>query len=829
MYALNCVVVFCVRLVKLTGRGYVIRLGREHRVRIGAGVFRRALVVLVALVVCLGLASAGAEAAVSVVAPALGTPGHGAGLSAQRALVRQELATREHTASSGQAAADAARVRGMSVSQRRALVAQARAAAERPVTPAASVASPAAPYEASPRSAVSAAAPSMSAVASSSSLSASPAASGDSGSPTFTWLTGPGGVVVNCDQVCESLATVVPGEPLTVSTDVFNSSDPPVSEQVQVTWTQQCGQSSAAIATQTVTAPSIFGTSPAVVASAPFTALTACAGQDVASDISDVTPEYQVAATATVVGGSAGSTDDDLFWIDVPLSELIACPGSLDSAGAGNPQGNCGDPVDTASGAFADSFTDATVRSAGYPLVIARSYSSADSASGSLGPGWSLPWEARLSVAASTGDVTFTAENGDAYVYEPALGGGFYRPPGALSKLSETTGSSGSVTGYKLTAPDNHVLKFSASGQLTAEVDPTGRGLAFAYGSSGQVSSITTASGGTVTLTYSGSLLSQAALPDGNDVTYGYTGGLLTSVTDPDGDTANYGYDASGLLASVQDPDGNYTARNTYNASGQVTSQEDGAGNVTGFSYTTTSGGLAEADVTGPDGGITSHVYDDGLLDQVTGPLGDTTGYVYSDRLQPQVVTDPLGHVTTTYYDDNGDVHGVMDPLGNEPEWSYSGFDMTSSENAAFNAASFAYNSLNEVTSATSPAGEKTTFTYDSAGNLVSSVDPRGNASGATASKYTTAYAYNTTGLLASVTNPDGGVTRYTYDPMGYPLTVTDPEGNVTTYAYDSDERVTSVTAPSGAVTRVRVRRGGEPGHAHRPGRQHLDGRLRRR
>ena len=81
------------------------------------------------------------------------------------------------------------------------------------------------------------------------------------------------------------------------------------------------------------------------------------------------------------------------------------------------------------------------------------------------------------------------------------------------------------MTGYKLTAPDNHVLKFSASGQLTAEDDPTGRGLAFAYESSGQVSSITIASGGTVTLTYSGSLLSQAALPDGNDITYGYTGG----------------------------------------------------------------------------------------------------------------------------------------------------------------------------------------------------------------------------------------------------------------------------------------------------------------
>ena len=254
----------------------------------------------------------------------------------------------------------------MSVSQKRALVAQARAATQRPVTPAASVASPAAPYEASPASAVSAAAPSVSAVGLVEFFVGFPGGVGGLGVADLYVADGPGrgggelrpGLREPCDGRARGAAD---GQHRRVQLQ-----RPAGVGQVQVTWTQECGQSSATIATQTVTAPSIFGTSPAVVASAPFTALTACAGQDVASDISDVTPEYQVAATATVVGGSAGSTDDDLFWIDVPLSELIACPGSLDSAGAGNPQGNCGDPVDTASGAFADSFTDATVRSAGY-------------------------------------------------------------------------------------------------------------------------------------------------------------------------------------------------------------------------------------------------------------------------------------------------------------------------------------------------------------------------------------------------------------------------------------------------------------------------------
>jgi YD repeat-containing protein len=115
------------------------------------------------------------------------------------------------------------------------------------------------------------------------------------------------------------------------------------------------------------------------------------------------------------------------------------------------------------------------------------------------------------------------------------------------------------------------------------------------------------------------------------------TGGRLTSVTTPSGasgEKTTYAY-TSGRLTSIQDPDGNLAARNTYNASGQVTSQQDAAGNLTSFSYTTTSGGLPETDVTSPDGGITTAVFGGGALLETVAPLTGTTSYVLGGFPEP--------------------------------------------------------------------------------------------------------------------------------------------------------------------------------------------------
>jgi YD repeat-containing protein len=503
---------------------------------------------------------------------------------------------------------------------------------------------------------------------------------------------------------------------------------------------------------------------------APGEPVTASAG--VWTDDPDPTSEDQVQVTWTVSCGTGAPVTVTTQTVTAP--EFLEADGALTSAsfdvGANCPQLDQLEVLATATVVGQTTSTD----------------SSAVTAAGPMGPGWSLPWQSSLAVQ-DNGDVILTAENGDQYHYVSNGDGTFSAPSGPRSVLAAVI-SGTAVTGYTLTAPDNHV------------------------------------------------------------VGYGYTGGRLTSATTPggaSGEKSTYAYSAAGLLASIQDPDGNFRVRNTYDSSGRVTSQEDGTGAVTTFSYTTAGDGLAETDVTHPGGGITTDLYSGQMLLESIDALGGAIQYVYNQYLEPIAVTDPLGNITTSAYDSNGNLTSQTDPLGNVQTWTYDSHDnLTKYANPGGHVYGDTYNAMDEPTSMVVPggtAGETTTYTYDAAGNLTSSVDPRGNATGASAASFTSTYSYNTAGQLTSVTNPDGDVTATTYDSMGFPLTITDPLGHLTTYAYNSAEEVASVSAPDGGITKyaydlagnmitrtdprqpvldLRLRRRQPAGQGHRPARQ---------
>jgi RHS repeat-associated protein len=740
----------------------------------------------VALLMCL----AGAVAAPPSARAAAGAPSASpaAALTARRALVRKDASP-----ASEQAAGRAAQAR-LNASLRNQSPAKLRAVAAQEKAAAAQMGSPATGMTRSPLFNV----PAPSAV---------PAASSeDAGEALNTVVTGPGGAVLEstCLESCISTSMVAPGEPVTVSTQAFNDSDPPVSEQVQLVFQQLCGTTFETMATTTVTAPSSFGAGGIAAGGAPASASFAIdpASCD-ESPISGGEPNYLMDIVATVVGGIAGTSNFSFFYGSFPSSQTQGCPCAPDSSGAAAAQDFRGDAVDTATGAYADSFTDASTNSPGIPLAVRRNYSSGVTAAGPLGPGWTMPWFASLAVNSSTGTVTFRSENGSQYAYTSNGDGGLTAPLGVRSVLAEVTGSSGSVTGYKLTTPAQDVLSFTASGRLTSDVDATGRGLTLAYGSSGQLSSVTDAAGHEATLTYSGSLLSGIALPNGTSISYGYAGGLLTSVVTPggaSGATTKYTYTAAGLLASIVNPDSTTVLQNTYNSAGQVTSVEDGTRASTTFSYTTVNG-LNETDTTDPDGGVWTDVYDGGMLLQTIDPRDGTTEYVVNNFTEPTQVTDPLGHVTTLTYDDNGNLESQTDPLGHEQSWTYDASNnLLTSTDGNGHTTTLTYNAMDQITSVTSASGGEATYSYDSAGDLASSVDPRGNVSGATASSFTSTYAYSA-GLLASVTNPAGDRESFTYTAMGFPATATGAAGHVTSYGYNGQQQLASVTGPDGGVT----------------------------
>jgi RHS repeat-associated protein len=598
-----------------------------------------------------------------------------------------------------------------------------------------------------------------------------------------------------------------PGEVITATVAMYNTST--TSKRMDVSWSVSCnGIYTNYNLRQVVTAPpapggnagGVQGGLASFTYKVPSPGSKGCTGVSVAGAAGQ---NLWIFAWGTLVGGSStygeGFVDYD---VKVGAGQFAGCPASPDAAWEYEAQYVCEDPVDSASGTFSGTFTDASLQSPGYPLAITRSYSSAVNASESMGPGWSLPWQASLSVK-SSGTVVFTDENGDTFDYVSSKGA-FVAPPGPRSVLAAVR-SGKTVTGYTLTTPDNDVLTFSPAGGLKSIKDATGRGITLGYSGS-LVTSLTDAAGQKASLSYASGHLTKITLPDKAAITYGYTEGRLTSVTTPgDGSrqTSTYAYTAQGLLASIKDADGNYQVRNTYDSAGQVTRQEDGTGAVTTFSYTKTSGGLDETDVTYPDGGITTDVYGGGMLLKSIDPLGGTTSYVYNRFFEPTVITDPLGHVTTSIYDASGNLTSQVDPLGDAQDWTYDSHNnLTQYLDADLKSTAYTYNPMDEPTSVTVPGGGKTTFAYDSAGSLISSVDPRGNAPGGDPARYRTTYTYNRSGELASVTSPDGDTTATTYDAMGYPLTVTDPLGHVTRYGYDSADQLTSVTAPGGGVTR---------------------------
>jgi RHS repeat-associated protein len=525
-------------------------------------------------------------------------------------------------------------------------------------------------------------------------------------------------------------------------------------------------------------------------------------------------PNAIVQAFSQISGGNQDPNNteqgDDsstaFFWENgqetgiAPPAEGNGAPCVPDSAGPGQSTGYGGDPVNTLEGECAETATDAALQTPGYPLVVQRNYSTAlAGSSGPLGPGWTMPWFASLSINATTGNATFNAENGDQFTYVSDGGGTFSAPPGARSVLTQL--SSGD---YTLTTQQQDVLTFSSAGQLLSEVDSTGRGLTMTY-SSGELTSVTDAAGQVVTLAYTSGLLTKITLPNGQAITYGYTGGLLTSAAIPGGSagyTTKYAYNSADLLTTITDANGNVALQNTYNAQDQVASQTNGAGAVTQFSYTTTSTGLTETDVTDPNGGIWTYLYGGNVLLETIDPLGHETQYAYNLFLEPVEVTDPLGGFNTLSYDESGNLLSETDPLGNIEQWTYDGSNnMLSFTDGNLNTWSYTYNSLDEVTSVTDPAGDEATYVYNGSGELTSSVDPRGNVSGANAASYTTTYTYNPAGELATETNPDSGKSSFSYNSMGYLTSTTDPAGRVTSYSFDSDERLTAVTAPDGGKT----------------------------
>ncbi len=489
-------------------------------------------------------------------------------------------------------------------------------------------------------------------------------------------------------------------------------------------------------------------------------------------------------------------------------------PGIQDAPKGSNPAWvNCGcgartagDPVDTSTGYFGDTFTDLTTPGRGKALEFTRSYAEsiadphgpngAAAQDGPFGWGWTFSYDLSTSTDSATGNVVVHQEDGSqveftdtAGVYAPAV-------PRFDAALVKNGGS------YVYTRRGASLYTFdAATGRLTAESDLAGSkasppyATTLTYDGAGHLAKVTDPAGRAYTLAWTGNHVTGLTDTAGRQVTYGYdTEGNLTDVLGAgttrtpsvkDDDHAQYGYaPGTHLMTSMRTPvdyggpAGAVTAM-TYDTAERVTRQADPDGGATTFTY-------------GPDGGLAAG------QTLTTDPAGHKTLDTYQNRL---LVSETKGYGTP----DVGTSSYTYDPVT---------LGVTGETDPDGGLRTFTYDDHGNRTSASDPLGLTTDYAYDDAGNLVETIDPAGVAvvnqydqdghipAGAAGERVlTSSTATKANNVVESTTGNFGAAPLRTvntfYDDAAHPgdrTRVADPKGGTTTTAYDGFGDVVSVT-----------------------------------
>ncbi|BDO42095.1 hypothetical protein CELD12_15850 [Cellulomonas sp. NTE-D12] len=363
----------------------------------------------------------------------------------------------------------------------------------------------------------------------------------------------------------------------------------------------------------------------------------------------------------------------------------------------------------------------------------------------------------------------------------------------AAGRQTSYTDASGAVTKYT----------YDAAGRLKTTTDTAGRVTAYAYDPAGHQATVTYPDGGTATSTYdrlgrlTGTTYSgttpattraydaasrvTTATSGSSSTTYVYDGaGRPTTVT-TDGATVGYAWTAGGRLATLTYPGGN-TVGYSYDAAGQLTKVSDWTGGD--YQYSWTKDGQVDT-LTYPNGVATHHAYD--TAGQTTAITSDTSAgtqllklaYAYDNAGQLTSQTadrstgpraPPTTATTTSTY--------TWDPLGQlgqvtGTETGAYGFTSTGQLTQLPDGTTLGYDSAGQVTTRTAAAasdgtpGQVTSYTYNALGQRT----------GATTGDQATAYAYDQTGKLTSLTDPTGATSTYTYEASGLRSTTTTAAG----------------------------------------------------
>ncbi len=508
------------------------------------------------------------------------------------------------------------------------------------------------------------------------------------------------------------------------------------------------------------------------------------------------------------------------------VSPRLVCPKTEPSQLTDCPVCEAGDPINTASGVFTDSFVDVSAPGRGLGLGLVRSYTSArPNVEGWFGNGWSSNLETHLLLSEGTG-ATFVDSSGarDFFVLQPD--GTTYEAASNVygGLVKETTGG---VVTYRLTDWRARMAwTFDDEGLLSSITDRNGESIALAWGATTVTVTLPKENAGrSMVLTFNGdptaagSNVTQVVDPMGRTNTYSYTSNNLTTATELYGIQSTYTYQtqANGnrMLTRTSGKGGGVT--NTYDSQGRVTRQELKKSSsytaVTIFDYgngnqatpgggTTTVTSQVGATANASLDPVTAYNYVNGQIESITTDSTQpaqaaTTTFVRDPaNLLPTKITDPMGQNTLFEYDALGNVTKTTAPPNNTTQTNpvtQARYDDWSQLTCAVDAVQYAAGVRCPAAGNPTPSGASG-FVYDNDGNLTTSVDALGN---------TTTYVHgdgNHPGDVTSIQDAEGRVTGFSYDAYGNVAgTTATPSAGVTLTSqarYNGGSQLTCAVSP---------------------------------
>ena len=492
-----------------------------------------------------------------------------------------------------------------------------------------------------------------------------------------------------------------------------------------------------------------------------------------------------------------------------------------------------GDPVDTATGYFSQTWADLSTPGRGVPLDFTRTYaeSIADpngpngslAVDGPFGWGWTFSYNLYTTTASGTGNVTVHQEDGSTVTFDDS--GGTYTPSEPRDDATLTLSGSN----YVFTRLGKEIFTFAQStGHLTEEQDLAGTkanppyGTTLAYNSSGQLQTITDPGGRVYTLTWTGSHITELSDSAGRVLTYAYDSnddltdvygvGTTRSPSLQDNDLTQYTYTPAHLMSSIRTPD-NYggpasaVTSMTYDSSERVLTQTNAVGDTTTFTYGPNDGlSAGQTLVTDPSGHETLDTYANGLLISETKGYGTANAGTWSYTYDPvtlgvSTMTDPDGNLSTYTYDDYGDLTSASNGLGVTTDYLYDSHgDLMESIDGNGVATVNQYDQSGHIPSGAAGVLDLTSTTVTQVNNVVESET---GIFGPAPTRTTNFYYDNAAdpGDLTRVVDPDGNTTTTTYDAYGDVTSNTDALGNKTLYGYNTGTGLrTAMVSPAGVV-----------------------------